>query len=120
VDPVDQKLLHIARTELGYREKASGYTKYGNWVQLRKRGRRHRTAVELPAEVTPELLDEADTGTAVMPALTVEAAAQAEDREFWGKISALEEDDESAFWDSLHTVMASAQQSERAPAMAGR
>lgn len=89
-------------------------------VQLRKRGKHHRTPVELPAEVTPAQLDEADTGTAVMPALTAEAAAQAEDHEFWGKISALREDEELAFWDSLHTAMAGTQQPERASSMAGR
>jgi CHAP domain len=83
-------------------------------VQLRKRGKHHRRPVELPAGITPADLDDADAGTAVMPALTEAAAAQAEDREFWGKISALEEDDELAFWDSLHSVMADAQQPERA------
>jgi hypothetical protein len=75
-------------------------------VQLRKRGRHHRTPVELPADVTVAHLDEADASTAVMPALTAAAAANAEDREFWGKIAELEEDAELAFWDSLHSVVA--------------
>ena len=81
-------------------------------VQLRKRGKHHRRPVELPAEITPAHLDEADAGTAVMPALTAATAAQAEDREFWGKISALEEDEELAFWDSLHSVIAGAHQAQ--------
>jgi hypothetical protein len=105
--------LAIAKSKVKVPVPASG-------VQLRKRGRHHRTPVELPAEVTPAQLDEADAGTAVMPALTAEAAAQAEDHEFWGKISVLEEDEELAFWDSLHTAMASAHQPERASSMAGR
>jgi hypothetical protein len=81
-------------------------------VQLRKRGRHHRRPVELPVGLTVSDLDDADAGTATMPALTVAAAAQAEDREFWGKISSLEEDDELAFWDSLHSVLAGARAME--------
>jgi hypothetical protein len=104
--------LAIARSRVKVPVPASG-------VQLRKRGKHHRRPVELPAEMTPAHLDEADVGTAVMPAFTAEAAAQAEDREFWGRISALEEDEELAFWDSMHSVMASARPSERASAMAG-
>jgi hypothetical protein len=30
------------------------------------------------------------------------AAHEAEDREFWGRIAHLQEDEELAFWDSLH------------------
>jgi len=91
-------------------------------VQLRKRGKHHgkhhRKPVELPIEITPAQLDEADAGTAVMPALTVEAAAQAEDREFWGKIAAFEEDQELAFWDSLHSALSDVREPEHA-SMAG-
>ncbi|GAB3971941.1 hypothetical protein GCM10029978_048060 [Actinoallomurus acanthiterrae] len=79
-------------------------------VQLRKRGKHHRTPVELPAEVTTAHLDDADASTAVMPALTEAVASQAEDREFWGKISELEEDAELAFWDSLHSAIADTRQ----------
>lgn len=32
-------------------------------------------------------------------------AAEAEDREFWGRISTLENDQELAFWDSLHAEL---------------
>jgi CHAP domain len=104
--------LAIARSKVKVPVPASG-------VQFRKRGRHHRRPVELPAEITAAQLEEADAGTAVMPALTAEAAAQAEDREFWGKISALEEDEELAFWDSLHSVMASAPEPERASSTVG-
>ncbi|SEF59331.1 CHAP domain-containing protein [Thermomonospora echinospora] len=31
MDPIGEKLLDIAKTELGYREKSGGYTKYGDW-----------------------------------------------------------------------------------------
>ncbi|MFD0853375.1 hypothetical protein ACFQ07_14145, partial [Actinomadura adrarensis] len=41
-------------------------------------------------------------GTTVMPALSQAAAHEAEDREFWGRIAPLAEDEELAFWDSLH------------------
>jgi hypothetical protein len=37
-----------------------------------------------------------------MPALSLAAAHEAEDREFWGRIATLKEDDELAFWDDLH------------------
>jgi hypothetical protein len=84
-------------------------------VQLRKRGKHHRRPVELPVGLTMADLDNADDGTAIMPALTVAAATEAEDREFWGKISDLKEDEELAFWDSLHSVLASAQQAEGSP-----
>ncbi|GAA4629385.1 hypothetical protein GCM10023196_049940 [Actinoallomurus vinaceus] len=92
-------------------------------VQLRKRGRHHRTPAELPADVTVAHLEDADASTTVMPALTAHAAAQAEDREFWGKISELEEDTELAFWDSLHSVVADTSQkagSSRSAVSSGR
>jgi hypothetical protein len=85
-------------------------------VQVRKRGKHHRRPVELPVEVTVADLDDADAGTHVMPALTVAAAAQAEEHEFWGKISELEEDEELAFWNSLHSVMAGGRQMQRSSA----
>jgi len=75
-------------------------------VRVRKRGKHHRTPVELPAEVSVADLDAADAGTTVMPILSAEAAALAEDKEFWGKITELEEDVELAFWDTLHTAIA--------------
>lgn len=75
-------------------------------VRVRKRGKHHRTPVELPADVTPADLDAAEAGTALMPALSAEAAAQAEDKEFWGKIAHLEEDVELAFWNTLHSAVA--------------
>ena len=31
MDPIGQKLLHVAKDQLGYTEKPSGYTKYGDW-----------------------------------------------------------------------------------------
>lgn len=75
-------------------------------VRVRKRGKHHRTPVELPAEISVADLDAADAGTAVMPALSAEAAALAEDKEFWGKITELEEDVELAFWNTLHSAVA--------------
>jgi hypothetical protein len=103
--------LAIAKAKVKVPVPASG-------VQLRKRGKHHRRPVELPADVTPLQLEEAEAGTEIMPIVTAEVAARAEDREFWGKISILEEDEELAFWDSLHSVMATADD-ERAPSMTG-
>jgi hypothetical protein len=74
-------------------------------VRVRKRGKHHRTPVELPAEVSVADLDLAESSTTVMPILSAEAAALAEDKEFWGKITELEEDVELAFWDTLHTAL---------------
>jgi hypothetical protein len=73
-------------------------------IRVRKRGKHHRTPgpVELPVDLTPADLDAADAGTTVMPVLSQAAAHEAEDREFWGRIASLEEDEELAFWDSLH------------------
>ncbi|MFC5751837.1 CHAP domain-containing protein [Actinomadura rugatobispora] len=72
-------------------------------IRVRKRGKHHRVPVELPADLTPADLDAADAGTTVMPALSLAAAHEAEDREFWGRIAHLEEDAELAFWNSLHS-----------------
>lgn len=76
-------------------------------VRVRKRGKHHRTPVPvaLPADVTPAHLDEAEASTAMMPAISAAVAAEAEDREFWGKIEHLKEDQELAFWDSLHAEL---------------
>jgi hypothetical protein len=74
-------------------------------VRVRKRGKHHKTPVELPAEVSVADLDAADAGTAVMPALSAAVAAEAEDKEFWGKIAELEEDVELAFWNTLHSAV---------------
>jgi hypothetical protein len=74
-------------------------------VRVRKRGKHHRTPVEMPADMSVADLDAADAGTAVMPALSAEAAALAEDKEFWGKITELEEDVELAFWNTLHAAV---------------
>ncbi|MEV5573824.1 CHAP domain-containing protein [Spirillospora sp. NPDC052269] len=73
-------------------------------IRVRKRGKHHRpaTPVALPADVTPAHLDAADSETTVMPALSLAAAHQAEDREFWGRIAPLQEDEDLAFWDDLH------------------
>ncbi|TYB42229.1 CHAP domain-containing protein [Actinomadura chibensis] len=73
-------------------------------IRVRKRGKHHRpaTPVALPADMTPADLDRADAGTTVMPILSLAAAHEAEDREFWGRIAHLEEDSELAFWNSLH------------------
>ncbi|MGI8330275.1 CHAP domain-containing protein [Actinomadura scrupuli] len=76
-------------------------------VRVRKRGRHHRTAlpVSLPAEITAADLDAAEAGTVMMPALTLAAAAEAEDRAFWGKIAEFEDDQELAFWNDLHAAV---------------
>lgn len=74
-------------------------------VRVRKRGKHHRTPVELPAEVSVADLDAADAGTMVMPALSAQAAAMAEDKEFWGKIAEFEDDVELAFWNTLHAAV---------------
>ncbi|MEU6036829.1 CHAP domain-containing protein [Actinomadura sp. NPDC047616] len=73
-------------------------------VRLRKRGKHHRpaTPVTLPPDITPADLDAADAGTTVMPALSAAVAQEAEDREFWGRIAHLREDEELSFWNSLH------------------
>ncbi|KAB2352230.1 CHAP domain-containing protein [Actinomadura rudentiformis] len=71
-------------------------------VRVRKRGKHHRTPVELPAEITPAALEAADASTAVMPAITAAVAAEAEDREFWGRVAHLSDDQDLAFWDTLH------------------
>lgn len=80
-------------------------------IRVRKRGKHHRpaTPVALPADVTPADLDRADAGTTLMPALSLAAAHEAEDREFWGRIAHLEEDGELAFWNSLHAELAESQ-----------
>ncbi|MFI0482913.1 CHAP domain-containing protein [Actinomadura sp. 9N215] len=80
-------------------------------IRVRKRGKHHRpsTPVALPADLTPADLDRADAGTTVMPALSLAAAHEAEDREFWGRIAHLEEDGELAFWNSLHAELAESQ-----------
>jgi hypothetical protein len=74
-------------------------------VRVRKRGKHHRTPVELPVEMTVADLDAADAGTTVMPILSAAAAAHAEDKEFWGKITELEDDVELAFWNTLHAAV---------------
>ncbi|MFC4910052.1 CHAP domain-containing protein [Actinomadura gamaensis] len=73
-------------------------------IRVRKRGKHHRPAVPvaLPADVTPADLDAAASETTVMPALSLAAAHEAEDREFWGRIAHLKEDEDLAFWDELH------------------
>ncbi|RAY11152.1 CHAP domain-containing protein [Actinomadura craniellae] len=75
-------------------------------VRVRKRGKHHRTPVELPVDMTPADLDAAEAGTEMMPIISAVTAAEAEDREFWGKISTLQEDEELAFWGSLHAELA--------------
>ncbi|MDX6741394.1 CHAP domain-containing protein [Actinocorallia sp. A-T 12471] len=79
--------------------------------QVRKRGRHHRTSgappVALPVEMTHYDLDDAESGTLMMPAISAEVAQQAEDREFWGRIAHLKEDEELNFWTDLHTAVTS-------------
>jgi hypothetical protein len=86
-------------------------------VRVRKRGRHHRTAlpVALPAEVTAADLDAAEASTVMMPALTLAAAAEAEDRAFWGKITELEDDQELAFWNDLHAAVGHSEKTSQAP-----
>ena len=81
-------------------------------VRVRKRGKHHRTPVELPADMTAADLDAAEAGTTMMPALTEAAALHAEDQEFWGKIAELEEDVELAFWNTLHSAASQATPAE--------
>ncbi|GAA1584073.1 hypothetical protein GCM10009678_78440 [Actinomadura kijaniata] len=73
-------------------------------IRVRKRGKHHRPAapVLLPADMTPADLAAAEGETTIMPALSLAAAHEAEDREFWGRIAHLQEDEELAFWDDLH------------------
>jgi hypothetical protein len=87
-------------------------------VRVRKHGKHHRAPVALPADITPADLDVADHGTVLMPIVSAEAAAEAEDREFWGKIAELEEDQELAFWSSMHSAI-SQSEPERASNTAG-
>ncbi|GAA4228154.1 hypothetical protein GCM10022254_17590 [Actinomadura meridiana] len=80
-------------------------------IRVRKRGRHHRpaTPVALPADLTPAVLDSAEATTAAMPVLSLAAAHEAEDREFWGRIAHLEEDSELTFWNTLHADLAESQ-----------
>jgi hypothetical protein len=78
-------------------------------VRIRKRGKHHRTPVEMPVDMTVADLDAAEAGTTLMPVLSAEAAAHAEDKEFWGKISEFEEDVELAFWDTLHAAVSTSE-----------
>jgi len=71
-------------------------------VRVRRRGRHHKLPVTMPADLTPADLTAAEADTAMMPALSAAVAAEVEDQEFWGRISHLEEDQELAFWNSLH------------------
>jgi hypothetical protein len=70
-------------------------------IRVRKRGKHHKTPVTLPADITPADLTASDAGTAVMPAASAAVAAAAEDREFWSRVSTLQDDEELAFWGSL-------------------
>ncbi|MQY09322.1 CHAP domain-containing protein [Actinomadura macrotermitis] len=77
-------------------------------IRVRKRGKHHRpaTPVQLPADVSVADLESAGSETTLMPALSLAAAHAAEDREFWGRIAHLKEDEELAFWDDLHSAVA--------------
>jgi hypothetical protein len=93
-------------------------------VRVRKRGRHHRNnltpvapPVELPTEMTHYDLDDAESGTLMMPTISAAIAQEVEDREFWGRIAHLKEDDELNFWTDLHTSMT---QSESSAHLAGR
>ncbi len=78
-------------------------------VRVRKRGRHHRTsgapAVKMPADMTHYDLDDAEAGTLMMPAISAQIAQEVEDREFWGRIAHLREDDELNFWTDLHSAV---------------
>jgi hypothetical protein len=71
-------------------------------IRVRKRGRHHKKPVEIPADITPAVLESAEAGTGIMPAISAAVAAEAEEREFWSRVSTLQEDKELAFWDTLH------------------
>lgn len=93
-------------------------------VRVRKRGRHHRNnltpvsqPVELPAEMTHYDLDDAESGTLMMPTISAAVAQEVEDREFWGRIAHLKEDEELNFWTDLHTSVTS---SESSALLAGR
>jgi len=78
-------------------------------VRVRKRGRHHRTSgaapVKLPAGMTHYDLDDAESETLTMPAISAKVAQEAEDREFWGRIQHLREDEELSFWTDLHAAV---------------
>jgi hypothetical protein len=65
--------------------------------------------------VTPAHLAEAEATTTMMPAVTAAVAAAAEDREFWGRIEHLKEDEELAFWDTLHSEITATETGGPAP-----
>ncbi|REE94717.1 CHAP domain-containing protein [Thermomonospora umbrina] len=89
-------------------------------VRVRKRGKHHRRPVALPADITPAQLEAADASTTMMPVISAAVAAEAEDREFWGRIEHLKEDQELAFWDSLHAEFTAPGESAAPPAPAER
>lgn len=74
-------------------------------VRMRRRGKHHRRPVALPADIGVADLEAAEAGTELMPTLSAAAAAAAEDTEFWGKISELEDDEEMTFWDGMHAAL---------------
>ncbi|GAA3195254.1 CHAP domain-containing protein [Actinocorallia longicatena] len=78
-------------------------------VRVRKKGRHHRTSgappVELPAGMNHYDFEEAEQGTMMMPALSAAVAAEVEDREFWGRIQHLKDDEDFAFWTDMHTAV---------------
>ncbi|WP_019630558.1 CHAP domain-containing protein [Actinomadura atramentaria] len=83
-------------------------------IRVRKRGRHHRTGApaavpaELPTGISAADLDAAESVTTVMPALSLAAAHAAEDREFWGRIDRFKDDEDLAFWDTLHAAVGDA------------
>ncbi|MDL4815044.1 CHAP domain-containing protein [Actinomadura opuntiae] len=89
-------------------------------VRVRRRGRHHKRPVALPADLTPADLDAAEAGTALMPAISAAVAAEAEEREFWSRVSTLQEDKELAFWDTLHAELAPIWSDAAGRTMAGR
>ncbi|WP_106400437.1 CHAP domain-containing protein [Actinocorallia populi] len=78
-------------------------------VRVRKRGRHHRTSgappVRMPAEMTRYDLEDAENDTLMMPAISAQVAQEVEDREFWGRIAHLKEDEELGFWTDLHSAV---------------
>ncbi|MEU5991891.1 CHAP domain-containing protein [Spirillospora sp. NPDC047418] len=89
-------------------------------IRVRKRGKHHKQPVELPADITPAGLDASEAGTAAMPVISAAVAAEAEDREFWSRVSTLQDDEDLAFWDTLYIDLEPIRSNTSDRTMAGR
>nr|WP_194736642.1 CHAP domain-containing protein [Actinomadura sp. RB99] len=89
-------------------------------IRVRKRGKHHKKPVELPADITPAVLDASEAGTAVMPAITAAVATEAEERKFWSRVSTFKDDEELAFWDTLYADLSPIWSTSPGHAMADR